>query len=729
MGEAEGGERRGRGRREVGRRERLWAKLGGPFVERELGPYPLRWSLVGAALALLLVLVNAGAYGTYWLESLDPWAWMSSAETAYLRGGWSSWGTVLDLQVLGLLAMFLFVGAPSMAAQTILRESNARTMDNLLLTPLSPMSLHAGFVLGALAKLLPWWGPLLALHLFLGASFAVSPLVVFGTSVALLVGGLGLASFGAALGLLLRRSQLGLMGGMAVTSLLGLLVGLPLFALFDAQAAPLSALSPASAILNAVLSSPNAWVEAMGPNLRAVYEGRILGLPIEPLAQSSVFMALLGLLGAHISARRLSDPLAPVVDRRVALATGVALTGLSLQPVAMSLPQLVPSWMGPGLGEWLGEQVMFSSFSVSVVAWPWVVLLMFGVLPSGAFLERAALWAATRPRDMGARQAEGSPLPWMVALALVPVLGSAALPFLASGLPASLSTLEVGLGFLWVVPWAWSWVLNFSIFAVWRMSARKVWQTSLAVAGVFGALILASIYSAITIDRGGPDLWRWAGSPDGEVMVFGVPALLLFLSAPLGLIVWALARRASFGERVKRLVAKVSREEAPKRSFSWPEGKPVVGEVLCQLRAPLSALKGGVSSWLTGARTMEEAAHEAWLRLEEGALWAWEGSVKEPGQGARRIDLTRPFALTVSREPRAAEDSMETVHLSLAQKQGEGADEVVKVAFSVPVQASPALEVVPVQAQRLERLAPRDAEPVLAAIRYHAEANGVMLPL
>jgi hypothetical protein len=683
--------------------------------------------LVGVALVFLLVLANAGAYGAYWFESLDPWGYLSSAETAYLRGGWSSWGTVLDLQVLVLLTMFLFVGAPSMAAQTILRESNARTMDNLLLTPLSPMSLHAGFVFGALARLLPWWGPLLGLHLFLGASLAVSPLVVFGTSVALLVGGLGLSSFVAALGLLFRRTQLGMMGGMVVSAVL--LVVMPLFALFDSQAAPLSSLSPAAAIFNAILSSPNAWVEAMGPNLRALYEGRILGLPIEPLAQSSVFMALLGLLGAHISARRLSDPLAPVVDRRVALATAVGLTGLSLQPVAMSLPQFIPSWMGPGLGEWLGEQVMFSSFSVSIVAWPWVVLLMFGVLPSGAFLERAALWAATRPRDMGARQAEGSPLPWMVALALVPMLGSAALPFLASGLPASLSALEVGLGFLWVVPWAWSWVINFSIFAVWRMSARKVWQTSLAVLGVFGALILASIYSAITIDRGGPDLGRWAGSPDGEVMVFGVPALLLFLSAPLGLIVWALARRASFGERVKRLVAKVSRDEAPKSSFSWPEGKPVVGEVLCQLRAPLSALKGGVSSWLTGARTMEEAAHEAWLRLEEGALWAWEGSVKEPGQGARRIDLTRPFALTVSREPRVADDSMETVHLSLAQKQGEGADEVVKVAFSVPVQASASLEAVPVQAQRLERLAPRDAEPVLAAIRYHAEANGVVLPL
>jgi hypothetical protein len=143
--------------------------------------------------------------------------------------------------------------------------------------------------------------------------------------------------------------------------------------------------------------------------------------------------------------------------------------------------------------------------------------------------------------------------------------------------------------------------------------------------------------------------------------------------------------------------------------FDWPAPSELVQNLACELRPPAE----------------EGRVVHRWLTLREHQLAIWQSEVTTEG-AEDLIDLSRPFSLTASAQPPAAgDDALTTLNLTLVQTTGA---ETRTVSFGVPARSGCLDPSLPRQDQRLARLGPRDVEPVLAALAFHAQALGVPLP-
>lgn len=686
---------------------RLGQAAGWPLIERDLGERPLR----GVALSLLLTVGWVIANILYYLYLLflsgSPYSYISSSEQAFLELGWESFAGSLGLQAAVFLSVVWLLMAPAMACMSALKEARERTLEALLLSPLSPRSLHRGLGLGSLARLGLWLvGPLAVLAVValtggIGVGTALSVLAL------LVVGGWGLSSLGVMVGLLFKdASGKGMSNApmVALAFFVGLLVlgTLPVSLVMDGEGLA-SLLSPSAALFNALMTDGNAWLRGLDGSPEAVYTARLFGMEVNPLWWALALAGVLGALGEHVGRRRLAEPLAPPLSTRAAALTmGAATVWLSVFGAEL-LPMIKPEMVGEEL--WVGRAVLVSMAVTNLLGLPLALLLSLGALAQAPWVERVAL----RPASRRGRLGEG----WLVpALALLPLAATALVPLVSSWLPSS----------SWWVPWerlsallpyGWGLLGLAALLEIWRLGPRQHRHHLLALVGG-GALLAAGFLCVIlTLERGIPDLGDVLRTQDVFTGGFLMGLMSFFALSPPLFVARALWWRRQTAARLEALrIAAAPKPEAPQEPFAWPAAREPRDqeERLCLLH-PSPHPPG-------------ERAQDGWLALRGSSLSMWRG----PSQSeAVEVALERPFAVAVTLQPRESfSHGHARLNVTVSQRQGEG---WARVSFGVRARYAGALEELAVQDQRVEALRATDVEAVLGALRFFAQAQGVALPL
>lgn len=142
----------------------------------------------------------------------------------YCRAPPMSWSVLAlaDVFAVGLLGLGLLVIAPAAVAAAVAAERRAGTLDQLRTTPLSPLALACGIVVGAPARIyLLLLGPL-ALHVACGLGGVIPLDGLVGSVAVLATGGIASVLFGLAVALAPRQETGGAFVALGVAAVLGL---------------------------------------------------------------------------------------------------------------------------------------------------------------------------------------------------------------------------------------------------------------------------------------------------------------------------------------------------------------------------------------------------------------------------------------------------------------------------------------------------------------------------
>jgi hypothetical protein len=340
-----------------------------------------------------------------------------------------------DVFACWVLALAGFVIAPAMVAASVANERRAGTLDQLRTTPLSPLGLACGMVVGVPARLyLLCLGPL-GIHVA-AAIFGSLPLATCAQSLAVLVAGTAAScALGLCVALAPRQESGGTFAALGVAALLAIFAFMTGVFVTDRHMVAWSYLHPAGA-LDAVMLQPNGlWRRlALGPwggqfdNVRYTDV-----LPLVPFASVAASLTLAATL-LRAACRKLGAPAQPLFGKRQAV------TLFALTAVAMVLPL----WAADAYASFdeaaaygfsllmLGPLVALGLFATPTFE-AWAVTLRSGVRPrwsaDDAAAHRAvwimeALWAALlfallqNHRMHWAHHDETLALVWTVALAL-----------------------------------------------------------------------------------------------------------------------------------------------------------------------------------------------------------------------------------------------------------------------------------------------------------------------
>ena len=235
----------------------------------------------------------------------------------------SLWTTLAlgDVLALWVLALGGFVLAPAMVAAAVANERRAGTLDQLRTTPLSPLALALGMIVGVPARLyLLCVGPLV-LHV-LAALAGPMPLTTLVASLAVLAAGTAAScALGLCVALAPRQESGGTFAALGVAALLGVFAFTTSVFACDRHLVAWSFLHPAGA-LDAVMLAPHGLWRRMvvGPwGGHFDSEGYRTALPLVPLASVAASLAFGAmLLGA--ACRKLAAPQLPLFGKRQAVA-------------------------------------------------------------------------------------------------------------------------------------------------------------------------------------------------------------------------------------------------------------------------------------------------------------------------------------------------------------------------------------------------------------------------
>ena len=227
-----------------------------------------------------------------------------------------------DLFAVGALGLSLFVLAPAAVAASLAGERRAGTLDQLRTTPLDPLALLTGFVVGPAARIyLLCVGPL-ALHVLAGVTGVIPLEALLATLVTFAVGGATCVLIGVVVALAPRQETGGGFVALGVAALLGVtgLIGIGLAQ--DRSAVHWAFLHPAGAIDAAMLAHDGLWrhLAVSWYSLDKFEEAGYAGA----LSTAPLFSTLLSLAGgvllARAACRKLGAPHLPLFSKRQAVA-------------------------------------------------------------------------------------------------------------------------------------------------------------------------------------------------------------------------------------------------------------------------------------------------------------------------------------------------------------------------------------------------------------------------
>jgi hypothetical protein len=234
---------------------------------------------------------------------------------------WSVMG-LADIFALILLGLGGLVIAPASVAATVASERRSGTLDQLRTTPLDPLSLVLGFVVGAPARFYLLCAGPLALHVVCGLTGVIPVGTMVASVVTLGVGTLACCMVGLALSLAPQHDTGGPFISLGVAGLLGF-TGFIAAAMATERSASHWAFAHPAGALNAVMLAHNGLWRAIsvGPwSIEKFSEPSMSGaLALAPILSVMVSLAG-GALLARASCRKLAQPHRPLFSKGQALA-------------------------------------------------------------------------------------------------------------------------------------------------------------------------------------------------------------------------------------------------------------------------------------------------------------------------------------------------------------------------------------------------------------------------
>jgi len=251
---------------------------------------------------------SAGAAVTIFL--IAAWACANGRAVPPYYGPPIAWDEIALADILGLilLGLGLFVVAPAAVTAQLSAERRNGTLDQLRTTPLSPLGLLLGFVIGVPLRIYLLCAGPVALHVMAVVTGRISVEVFFSTLLVLIVGTAFCVVFGATLALAPQRDGAGALLAVLTAGILGFgaFVGVGMSS--SVGSVPWSYLHPAGALSSAMLSQHGLWQQLLLSSWRietfAGSSSAQLALSLAPLYSIAFSLTLLVLVG-RAACRRL----------------------------------------------------------------------------------------------------------------------------------------------------------------------------------------------------------------------------------------------------------------------------------------------------------------------------------------------------------------------------------------------------------------------------------------
>ncbi|MDB4970389.1 MAG: hypothetical protein JWN44_6078 [Myxococcales bacterium] len=264
----------------------------------------------------------------YWLRSspkyepaLDPSLWTTLA--------------LADVFACFTLGLAGFVLAPAMVAAAVANERRAGTLDQLRTTPMSPLGLACGLVVGVPARLyLLCAGPAL-LHVVAAFATPLPMASCLQSLVVIVVGTAASCVIGLCVALAPRQESGGTFAALGVAALLGLAAFLAGAFAGDRHMVAWSYLHPAGALDAVMLAQKGLWRRMVvgawgGGSLESYrYVGTLALVPFASVAASLVF----GVVSLRAACRKLESPQLPLFSKPQAVTLFVLAAAAMVTPM------------------------------------------------------------------------------------------------------------------------------------------------------------------------------------------------------------------------------------------------------------------------------------------------------------------------------------------------------------------------------------------------------------
>jgi hypothetical protein len=243
-----------------------------------------------------------------------------------------------DLFAVGLLSLTLFVLAPAAVAATVAGERRTGTLDQLRTTPLDPLALVAGLVVGAPARFYLLCAGPLALHV-IAALAGVVPFDAMVASVVILgVGGLASALFALTFALAPRQDTGGAFVALGVAAVLGTSGFISMVFASDRSASHWAFLHPAGALNASYLAFDGLWRHlttsfwSLEKFNEVAYTGTLAMVPFACV----LFVGTAGLVLARAACRKLAAPHLPLFGKLQAVGLFTLVSAALIVPFEVS---------------------------------------------------------------------------------------------------------------------------------------------------------------------------------------------------------------------------------------------------------------------------------------------------------------------------------------------------------------------------------------------------------
>jgi hypothetical protein len=363
---------------------------------------------------------------------------------------------------------------PAVVAATVAGERRAGTLDQLRTTPLQPIELAAGLVVGAPARLYLLCAGPLAIHLAAGLEGLVPLDTMIETLVVLALGGLVSAVIALCVALAPKQETSGAFVALGVAALLGAAGLIASTMAMEDGSVRWAFLHPAGALQAAMLQHDGLWRRLFVSSWRLErfgdggYTSWLSAVPALSVAVSLVGGAVL----LRAACRRLAAPHRPLFGKLQAL----ALFGLGAAGVILPVP-------APAAVQY-SRETMIVTFATGLVLLPLAATL------AGLCTPTFESWALALRRGARMRWWHDDAAPHRMFLGMV-ILYLAVLRFREPGLPTQLSSDEK-----WAVLWSLELALTLPLFTLFGSTRYSTGPARFA----FGAAIFAhALYQVIII--------------------------------------------------------------------------------------------------------------------------------------------------------------------------------------------------------------------------------------
>jgi hypothetical protein len=222
-----------------------------------------------------------------------------------------------DIFGVGLMALALFVLAPATVAATVAGERRTGTLDQLRTTPLDPLALVAGLVVGAPARFYLLCAGPMALHVAAGLTGVIPPETLLASTVTLAVGGAACMMLALTLALAPRQDTGGAFVALGVAAVIGMGGFVALAMVGDRSAVRWAFLHPAGALSASYLQFDGLWRHLTTSywSFDKFHETSYIGaLAVMPVV-GTLFAVLGGLILTRAACRKIASPHLPLFGK------------------------------------------------------------------------------------------------------------------------------------------------------------------------------------------------------------------------------------------------------------------------------------------------------------------------------------------------------------------------------------------------------------------------------